>query len=241
MEQVALGISSCKCREYLVGLSLAGHLKCFFSMTSSDHCTFLFERILDSIGETRPANCQELDVRDCTGALEKKNKLSMETVKEVAAISNSEAQPEESGKSVDAVWEQMNKGVSVKVLKSFTNKPSSTVNRTSTVYDIYMGLGPKKRVYLQQDVQQKGSSVTENSTNDEVKRLAAAALSAVRMLQQLLQAEEKLKLQRYGTLRVEIEVKKLVDASEEASERAKGPAGTASAADHARQDKKGWG
>uniref|UniRef100_F6HDZ9 Uncharacterized protein n=1 Tax=Vitis vinifera TaxID=29760 RepID=F6HDZ9_VITVI len=208
MEQVALGISSCKCREYLVGLSLAGHLKCFFSMTSSDHCTFLFERILDSIGETRPANCQELDVRDCTGALEKKNKLSMETVKEVAAISNSEAQPEESGKSV---------------------------------YDIYMGLGPKKRVYLQQDVQQKGSSVTENSTNDEVKRLAAAALSAVRMLQQLLQAEEKLKLQRYGTLRVEIEVKKLVDASEEASERAKGPAGTASAADHARQDKKGWG
>eukprot|EP00261_Vitis_vinifera_P034151 XP_019075394.1 PREDICTED: uncharacterized protein LOC100853716 isoform X6 [Vitis vinifera] len=142
---------------------------------------------------------------------------------------------------VDAVWEQMNKGVSVKVLKSFTNKPSSTVNRTSTVYDIYMGLGPKKRVYLQQDVQQKGSSVTENSTNDEVKRLAAAALSAVRMLQQLLQAEEKLKLQRYGTLRVEIEVKKLVDASEEASERAKGPAGTASAADHARQDKKGWG
>ncbi|WJZ86780.1 hypothetical protein VitviT2T_006230 [Vitis vinifera] len=212
MEQVALGISSCKCREYLVGLSLAGHLKCFFSMTSSDHCTFLFERILDSIGETRPANCQELDVRDCTGALEKKNKLSMETVKEVAAISNSEAQPEES--------ENL---------------------RTSTVYDIYMGLGPKKRVYLQQDVQQKGSSVTENSTNDEVKRLAAAALSAVRMLQQLLQAEEKLKLQRYGTLRVEIEVKKLVDASEEASERAKGPAGTASAADHARQDKKGWG
>ena len=49
------------------------------------------------------------------------------------------------------------------------------------------------------------------------------------------------RLQRYGTLRVEIEVKKLVDASEEASERAKGPAGTASAADHARQDKKGWG
>ncbi|CBI25950.3 unnamed protein product, partial [Vitis vinifera] len=136
----------------------------------------------------------------------------------------------------------MNKGVSVKVLKSFTNKPSSTVNRTSTVYDIYMGLGPKKRVYLQQDVQQKGSSVTENSTNDEVKSLAAAALSAVRMLQQLLQAEEKLKLQRYGTLRVEIELKKLVDAApEEASERAKGPAGTASAVDHARQDKKGRG
>ncbi|KAJ9707495.1 hypothetical protein PVL29_002498 [Vitis rotundifolia] len=137
---------------------------------------------------TSMATTKELELFTISSVcdLEKKNKLLIETVKEVAAISKSEAQPEKS----DVVWEQMNKGVSIK-----------------------------------QDVQQKGSSIIENGTNDEVKRLTTAALSVVRMLQQLLQ--------RYETLWVEIEVKKLVDvASEEASERAKGLAGTTSATEH---------
>lgn len=44
----------------------------------------------------------------------------------------------------------------------------------------YLGLGPKKRGSLQQGVQQQGSSITHNGTNEEAKRLAAAALSAVK-------------------------------------------------------------
>ena len=44
----------------------------------------------------------------------------------------------------------------------------------------YLGLGPKKRGSLQQGVQQKESAITQNGTNDEAKRLAAAALSAVK-------------------------------------------------------------
>ena len=44
----------------------------------------------------------------------------------------------------------------------------------------YLGLGPKKRGSLHQGVQQKGSSIIPNGTNEEAKRLAAAALSAVK-------------------------------------------------------------
>ena len=39
-----------------------------------------------------------------SGDLEKKDKLSMESVKEVVAISSSEAQPEESGKGVKCTF-----------------------------------------------------------------------------------------------------------------------------------------
>ncbi|XP_034686379.1 craniofacial development protein 1 isoform X1 [Vitis riparia] len=174
---------------------------------------------------------------DPSGDLEKKDKLSMETVKEVVAISSSEAQPEESERKarVDAVWEQMNKGVSVKVLKN--NKPSSTVNRTShktsTGWMTYLGLGPKKRGSLQQGVQQKESAITQNGTNDEAKRLAAAALSAVKDAAAAASGRGKVEIVEVRDFAgEEIEVKKLVDAaSKEASEKAKGPAGTTSAVD----------
>lgn len=115
---------------------------------------------------------------------------------------------------VESVWQQMNKGVSEKTLKSILNKQSSNLKRTSpkpssqvrqlemilsffphylleilSIYYLFLyqnwmtvlGFSPKTTaVCLNLGAQECHPSVTQNGTNDEAKKLAAAALLAVK-------------------------------------------------------------
>ncbi|EHA8590000.1 hypothetical protein COCNU_scaffold014123G000010 [Cocos nucifera] len=84
---------------------------------------------------------------------------------------------------VEEAWKKMNSGLPVKVPKSLMNKPNSTgTARTSkTIPDwmVTLGIAPKK-ASANQDIQGKRPTSTLNGTSEEAKRLAAAALSAVR-------------------------------------------------------------
>ncbi|KAL3631944.1 hypothetical protein CASFOL_024928 [Castilleja foliolosa] len=103
----------------------------------------------------------------------------------------SEAQPEEIERKarVDAVWMQMNKGVSAKSLKSIMENKSSTANKSpkknpvqksSSGWMGYLGLGSKTTPSTCLRVQEKRPSIGQNGSNEDAKRLAAAALSAVK-------------------------------------------------------------
>ncbi|KAK9288448.1 hypothetical protein L1049_016905 [Liquidambar formosana] len=180
---------------------------------------------------------------DSSGNAGLKDGLLIESIKEIPPIPSSEAQPEEIERKarVDAVWEQMNRGISVKKFKSISNKPTSTVNKTSqktsSSWMTYLGLAPKKTGSLGQDVPLKEHSIVQNGTSDEAKRLAAAALSAVKDAAAAAAATASGK----GKVEItevrdfageEIEIKKLVDAdSKEASEKGKAPLGPPSAVD----------
>uniref|UniRef100_A0A5B6ZI64 Putative craniofacial development protein 1 n=1 Tax=Davidia involucrata TaxID=16924 RepID=A0A5B6ZI64_DAVIN len=177
-----------------------------------------------------------------------KDVFAVESVEEVAHVRSLQAQPEDIERKarVDAMWQQMNKGVSMKTLQSISNKPSSTVNRssqkassqkTSASWMTFLGLAPKKTASPGQDMPEKQPSITQNGTIDEAKRLAAAAaaLSAVKDAAALAAASGRGKVEITEVRDFagqEIEVKKLVDAnSKEASEKAKVPAGPPSAVD----------
>ncbi|KAL8466008.1 hypothetical protein ACS0TY_035212 [Phlomoides rotata] len=137
---------------------------------------------------------------------------------------------------VDAVWQQMNKGVSAKTLKSISGNKSSTnskspqqssVNKSSTGWMNYLGLGSKKTPSTGQGVLGK-RVVAENCSNIDAKRLAAAALSAVKDAAALSTVVRgKVEVTEVRDFAGEdIEVKKLVDA-----EKGKGTGGTTSAVD----------
>ncbi|GAY35607.1 hypothetical protein CUMW_017290 [Citrus unshiu] len=68
---------------------------------------------------------------------------------------------------VDAMWEQMNKGVSSKTLMSFLNKLSPNVNKISSkmsnCWITYLGLAPKET----------GPSVVQNGIDDDDKKINA--------------------------------------------------------------------
>lgn len=158
----------------------------------------------------------------------------------------SQAQPEEMERKarVDAVWQQMNKGVSSKTLKSIldnrslsTSKPTrqSPVQKSSTGWKTYLGLGSPKTPSPGQGVLERRASTSQNGSSEDAKKLAAAALSAVK------DAAAASAIVGRGKVEVtevrdfageEIEVRKLVDsASKEAVEKGKGAPGTASAVD----------
>ncbi|XP_057470769.1 uncharacterized protein LOC130759628 [Actinidia eriantha] len=179
---------------------------------------------------------------DHSGNGERKDGISLESAHKVASASSLQAQPEDIERiaRVDAVWEQMNKGVSLNTLKSITNKASSTVKKTtsqksSTSWMTYLGMAPKKTASPVLDKQKKQPSPIHNGTSDEAKRLAAAALSAVKDSAALAAASSKGKIEITEVRDFagqDIEVKKLVDAnSKEASEKAKGHMGPPSAVD----------
>lgn len=129
---------------------------------------------------------------------------------------------------VDAVWEQMSKGVSVKTLKSLSVKPSSTVKKptqkSSTSWMTYLGLAPKKAASSLQEKQPTPTPI-HNGNSDEARRLAAAALSAVKDAAALAAISGKGKVEITEVRDFagqDIQVKKLVDAnSREATEKSR--------------------
>ncbi|XP_059643384.1 uncharacterized protein LOC132285199 [Cornus florida] len=172
---------------------------------------------------------------DASGNVVKNDGLTVESVQDIH-ISSSQTQPEDIERKarVDAIWQQMNKGVSRKTINSISSKPSSTVNRTSqksssqktsTGWMTYLGLASKKTASVGQDVPEKKPSIAQNGTGDEAKKLAAAALSAIKDASALAATSGRGKVEITEVRDFageEIEFKKLVDAnSKEASEKAK--------------------
>ncbi|KAJ0035721.1 hypothetical protein Pint_24271 [Pistacia integerrima] len=138
-------------------------------------------------------------------------------------------------KKIAALWEEMNKGVPK---RTFKTKPSSTVNSTSQKkannLKQYLAFAPKKTESIEQDMldgilPQKRSSAMQDDINDDAKRIAAAALSAVRDAAAAGAGRGKVGITEVREFAgQEIEFKKLVDVdSKEASEKTKGPATSA--------------
>ncbi|CAI9773890.1 unnamed protein product [Fraxinus pennsylvanica] len=172
------------------------------------------------------------------------DELSAKSQQEAPQAATSQAEREETERKarVNAVWQQMNKGVSTKSLKSILEKRSSTANKTSQrtsqkmsspSWMTSLGLAPKK-ISPGQDVSAKCPSITQNGASDEAKKLAAAALSAVKDAAALAAlGRGKVEISEVRDFAgEEVEVRKIVDAtSKEASDKGKGTAGTVSAVD----------
>lgn len=160
-----------------------------------------------------------------------------------AATSQAESVETERKVRVDAVWQQMNKGVSAKTLKSILESHRSTANKTSQrtsqnmsspSWMTSLGLAPKKMSSPGQDVSAKCPSITQNGASDEAKKLAAAALSAVKDAAALAAlGRGKVEISEVRDFAgEEVEVRKFVDAtSKEAFDKGKGTAGSVSAVD----------
>ncbi|XP_038722684.1 craniofacial development protein 1-like isoform X2 [Tripterygium wilfordii] len=134
---------------------------------------------------------------------------------------------------VTTLWEQMNRGVSNKTIKSSSNKIGPTVDipseRRSDNWRSYLGLAPKRDRTLEQDALQNGTSDVQNGTSDEAKRLAAAALAAVKDAALATSNRGKVEITEVRDFAgQEVEYKKLVDVdSREAFEKTKAPAPSA--------------
>lgn len=176
---------------------------------------------------------------------------------------------------VDAMWDQLNKGVSKDALRRFSSKSPSTVNKnepkpkTSNNWMKYLqvkpsnGEGPKrsrdgtseggKKVDAQseghssnswmanlglsanktgslgKDKQEKVPSIAQNDITDEAKKIAAAALSAVKDAAAAASNRGKTVITEVREFAgKEIEIKRRIDAeAKEASEKAKASAPSA--------------
>lgn len=169
---------------------------------------------------------------DASGSFSGAEGKSNEPVKADPTTSSSEAKTEQSAAKarVDAVWEQMNKGISNKALNDLLKKPSmpsSTVKKTllksSSNWMTYLGLGTKDTVSPSKEAPRKKSSPVPSTSSDEAKRLAAAALSAVKEAAASASGRGKVEITEVRDFAgQDIEVKKLVDAdSKEALEKTK--------------------
>uniref|UniRef100_M1D1I2 Craniofacial development protein 1 n=2 Tax=Solanum tuberosum TaxID=4113 RepID=M1D1I2_SOLTU len=164
---------------------------------------------------------------------------------ESACLPNMQMQPEEIERKarVDAVWEQMNKGVSTRTLYSIINKPTSASNKTSSKsssksssssWMTVLGLSQKKASEPGRSTPEKRLRTTQNDTSEESKKLAAAALSAVKEAATAAASAGRGKVitEVRDFAGEDVEIKKYVDAnSAEASDKGKGPAPPASAVD----------
>lgn len=136
---------------------------------------------------------------------------------------------------VDAAWEQMNKGLLVKMPQTLTNKskliPNKKAQKNSHNWMSALGLAPKKTESPGQTTPQKRPYVRQNESSHEAKNLAAAALSAVKVA--AASGTGKVEITEVRDFAGEnVEVKRLVDAeSKEASEKVKGSVGPPSAVD----------
>ncbi|XP_030508772.2 uncharacterized protein LOC115723425 [Cannabis sativa] len=134
---------------------------------------------------------------------------------------------------VDAMWEQMNKGLSKKEMQDLLKKPTKktvkTTQKSASNWKTYLGLAPKGIVSPKQDVPKKEPSTTDNSSSDEAKRVAAAALAAVKDSAAAASVKGKVEIMEVRDFAgQDIEVKKLVDAdSKEALEKTKASAPSA--------------
>ncbi|KAL2510983.1 Craniofacial development protein 1/Bucentaur [Abeliophyllum distichum] len=173
------------------------------------------------------------------------DELSAESQQEAPQAATSQAEHEEIERKarVDAVWQQMNKGVSVKTLRTILEKRSSTANKiphrtsqqmSSPSWMTSLGLAPRKMSSPGLDVLAKCPSITQNGASDDAKKLAAAALSAVKDAAALAAVGRgKVEITEVRDFAgEEVEVRKFVDAaSKEASDKGKGTAGSVSAVD----------
>ncbi|KAG5222465.1 hypothetical protein OIU76_011931 [Salix suchowensis] len=153
-----------------------------------------------------------------------------------------EGEVQQNGTSVEdskvaSLWEHMNKEVPNKLHKSFLNNSCSTVDKSSQPksdnWMTYLGMSTKLKEYSGHDEPQRGADVIQNGSGDEARKLAAAALSAVKDAAAAAAAAAagrgKVEIREVRDFAgQEIEVRKLVDAdSKEATEKAKAPASSA--------------
>ncbi|CAL9104760.1 unnamed protein product [Musa acuminata var. zebrina] len=139
---------------------------------------------------------------------------------------------------VEEVWKKMNSVLPNKVLKPIVNKPDSTgstkTGKTVPDWMVALGIVPAKTPATKDTLGKRPAS-SQNGTNEEAKRLAAAALSAVKDVASATTAAgsgkvEITEVRDFAGL--EIEVKKLVDPdSKEAAEKAKVPGAPPTALD----------
>ncbi|XP_061976411.1 uncharacterized protein LOC133697694 isoform X2 [Populus nigra] len=134
---------------------------------------------------------------------------------------------------VASLWEHMNKGVPNKLHKTFLNKSCSTVDESSQPksdnWMAYLGMATKRKEYSGHDEPQRANDI-QNGSGDEARKLAAAALSAVKDAAAAAAAGRgKVEIREVRDFAgQEVEVRKLVDAdSKEATEKAKAPASSA--------------
>ncbi|XP_027092008.1 craniofacial development protein 1 isoform X1 [Coffea eugenioides] len=140
---------------------------------------------------------------------------------------------------VDAVWQQMNKGLSGKALKSTLKNQSSSINKispkpSSQNWMKVLGLAPKKTSSAAEGAPGKRPIVAQNGSSDDAKKLAAAALSAVKdAAAAAALGRGKMEVTEFRDFAgEEIEFKKLVDtSSKEAFDKGKASTGPASAVD----------
>uniref|UniRef100_A0A6J1CAE6 Craniofacial development protein 1 isoform X2 n=1 Tax=Momordica charantia TaxID=3673 RepID=A0A6J1CAE6_MOMCH len=157
------------------------------------------------------------------------NEMVMESAKEASGHTGSEGKPNDTEikARVDAMWEQMNKGISNKMLKCLSTKRCPAVNRNSKKpsnnWIAYLGMESKKIEPQGKDISSEGSKVLQNSSIDDAKMLAATALSAVRDAPATISGRGKVEITEIRDFAGQnIEIKKFVDAdSKEAYEKAK--------------------
>ncbi|CAH9105039.1 unnamed protein product [Cuscuta epithymum] len=181
---------------------------------------------------------------------ENKDGIRTDSDQDVAHNKTSDgAKPEETERKarVDAIWQQMNKGVPSKTLNSMLQKHSSPVkssmtksSKSSTNWMTVLGLAPKKAASpVQSATEKQPTNITQLETNEDAKKLAAAALAAAKDAISTAAASSnrgKIEVSEVRDFAGEqVEVKKYVDASslkEGVSDKAKGhPGGTVSAVD----------
>lgn len=134
---------------------------------------------------------------------------------------------------VAAMWEKMNKGIPDKTSRTILSKSISATNNSSKKksdnWMSYLGLATKKAEGVENDAPQSEPSGMQNGTSDEARKLAAAALSAVKNAPAATLGRGKVEITEVREFAgQEIELKKLVDAeSKEAAEKSKAPASSA--------------
>ncbi|GJY04262.1 craniofacial development protein 1 isoform X1 [Tanacetum coccineum] len=146
---------------------------------------------------------------------------------------NTQTTSSEKSARVDAVWQQMNKGISTAKLNSILKKSTTTnskgsqsksSSKPSSSWMTVLGLGQKKNLLIQPTPTIKPDD-KQNSVGAEALKVAAAALSAVKEAANMaaVSGRGKVEVREVRDFAGEsIEVKKLVDASTiEASEKEK--------------------
>ncbi|XVE82327.1 hypothetical protein DITRI_Ditri15bG0139500 [Diplodiscus trichospermus] len=133
------------------------------------------------------------NAHDDSGKNEKEGTLN-ESVKEDAMALSSEAQPEETEAKarVEALWEQMNKGIPKNALRQFSSNKSSATNNTSSKasnnWMKYLQVRPPKAAGSpgqDRQTEMKASGAVENGTNQKAqlgevdKGISNATLKAV--------------------------------------------------------------
>ncbi|PKA63014.1 hypothetical protein AXF42_Ash007810 [Apostasia shenzhenica] len=133
---------------------------------------------------------------------------------------------------VNAAWETMNKGLPVKIPKTFVNRPipdGNAVQKTPKTPEwmVALGLAPKRTLAAQENLR-KRPVVVHNCSSEEARKAAAAALSAVREVTSASASAGKVEITDVRDFAgEEIEVKKLVNSSsKEAAGKIKAAAGT---------------